>query len=88
MGDKEIIRLLKKIIEEKLLEGYEFENAKMCLEILNNNNDVNKNNAIDMARNLIRVAGFIQADNKRVVYNVEEDIFTRVKKSLKKLVVI
>ena len=69
MDDKKIIVLLEKVIEEKMLNSVELENAKLCIDILTNGILENVNNVRNIAVMLIKRAGLINLNNKNILTN-------------------
>lgn len=86
MDDKNIIELLNKIVNEKMLDDISIDNAHMCIDILINGGMENINNVKMMAMILIKRAGLIQTNNnENVVDNSEEKIIARATKFIKEI---
>lgn len=73
MEDKELVRLLKKIVDEKLLGSDELNNAKMCIDILTNGSLSDIKNVRMMAIHVIKRAGLMKLNNTPNRFDVEED---------------
>lgn len=93
MEDKDIIILLEKIINEKLLGETFIQKVEMCLGYFKSNNSdkysiMNKSNARNLAINLIKKAGLISTEKNTETTNVDEEFknaLERRKKIIKEI---
>lgn len=73
MGDKDIIRLLEKIVDERLLNDIDIANAKICIDILTNGGPGDIENVRGGAINAIKRAGLMDIENLPNRFDVEDD---------------
>lgn len=88
MEDKDIIILLEKIINEKLLGETFIQQVEMCLGYFKSNNSdkysiMNKSNARNLAINLIKKAGLISTEKNTETTNVDEEFKNALKRRKK-----
>lgn len=72
MGDKDIIRLLEKIVDERLLNDVFIGNVRMCIDLFRSENEFDKGKARDMATKLIKKAGLMDIENLPNRFDVED----------------
>ena len=63
MEDREIIELLQKIVDDKMLDDFLISQVNMCIDILTNGGPGEIKNVRMMAMNLIKKAGLIKIKN-------------------------
>ena len=73
MGDKDIIRLLDKIVDERLLNDVILGNVLMCIDLFRSENEFDKGKARDMATKLIKIAGLMDIENLPNRFDVEDN---------------